>query len=87
MWGRVSHRLGREGRSTARFGSSDHHSSTAWQFSVRDFRQEIEFEAQSRCLMTCRFVEKVHDISTKPIFEAAALIDVEGADRIHLDVG
>ena len=37
-------------------------------------------------LLTCRVVEKVHDVSPKSILEPAAFIEVERAHRIHFDL-
>ena len=60
--------------------------SSAGQFIVRYFPQELEVEIQSLALLTCRVVKKVHDVSSKPILEPAAFIEVERAYRIYFDI-
>jgi len=47
----------------------------------------MHVEAQPVAFLTCRAVEKVHDISPKSILEPAAFIEVERAHRIHFDLG
>src|SRR5664279_686140 len=61
--------------------------SAARQFVIGDFRQELQAEAQSLAFLTCRFVEKVHDVSSKTILETAAFIEVKRACRIHFKLG
>src|ERR1019366_4161248 len=66
---------------------SDNQGSPARQFGIGDFRQELQVEAPSPAFLTCRVVEKVHDISPKSILGSAAFIEVERAHRIHFDLG
>ena len=73
-------------RAPVRSGNADNNGPSAWQFIVRYFPQELQVEAQSRAFLTCRVVEKVHDVSSKPILEPAAFIEVERAYRIHFDI-
>jgi hypothetical protein len=72
--------------SASPFWHANHDGSPAGQFIVRYFRQELQAEAQSPAFLTCRVVEKVHDVSSKPILEPAAFIEVERAYRIHFDL-
>jgi hypothetical protein len=65
---------------------ADNQGSPARQFVVGDFRQELQVEAQSPAFLTCCVVEKVHDVSSEPILEPPALIEVERAYRIHFDI-
>ena len=74
-------------RGSARpFWHADNNGSSAWQFIVRYFLQELQVEAQSLAPLTCRVVEKVHDVSPKSILEPAAFIEVERAYRIHFEI-
>jgi len=72
---------------TASVWPADNQGSSARQFVIGDFRQELQVEAPSPAFLTRRVVEKVHDVSSKPILEPAAFIEVEGAHRIHFDLG
>src|SRR4029077_1210439 len=65
---------------------SDNNGSPAGQLIVGYFPQELQVEAQSLACLACRIVEKVDDVSSKPILEPAALIEVERAYRIHFDI-
>ena len=66
---------------------ADYQGSSARQFFFGDFRQELQVESPSIAFLTRRVVEKVHDISSKSIFESATFVEVEGAHRIHFDFG
>ena len=72
--------------SASPFWHADHDGSPTRQFIVRYFPQKLQIEAQSRAFLTCRVVEKVHDVSAKPILEPAAFIEIERAHRIHFDI-
>jgi hypothetical protein len=72
--------------SASPFWHSDNNGSPAWQFIVRYFPQELQVEAQSHAFLTCGVIEKVHDVSSKPILEPSAFIEVERAYRIHFDI-
>ena len=72
--------------SASPFWHADNNGSSARQFIVRYFRQELQVEAQSPAFLRCRVVEKVHDVSSKSILEPTAFIEVERAYRIHLDI-
>jgi hypothetical protein len=72
--------------SASPFWHADNNSASAWKFIVRYFRQELQAEAQSPAFLRCRVVEKVHDVSSKPILEPAAFIEVERTYRIHFDI-
>jgi hypothetical protein len=65
---------------------ADNNGSSPWHFSVRYFPQELQVEIQSLALLTCHVVEKVHNVSSKPILEPTAFIEVERAYRIHFDI-
>jgi hypothetical protein len=73
--------------SAAPLWHADHQGPPARQFAIGNFRQELQVEAHSRALLTRYFVEKVHDVSPKSILGPAAFIKVEGANRIHFDLG
>ena len=68
------------------FWHTDNNGSSPWHFIVRYFPQELHAEIQSLAFLTCRVVEKVHDVSPKSILEPAAFIEVERAYRIHFDI-
>ena len=63
---------------------ADNQGSPARQLAVGDFGQELQVEAHSREFLTCRVVEKVHDVSAKAIFGPAALIEVNGLTEYTL---
>ena len=69
--------------SASPFWHADNNGPSAWQFLIRYFPQELQVEAQSLACLTCRVVEKVDDVSAKPIPEPAAFIEIERAYRIH----
>ena len=68
------------------FWHTDNNGSSAWQFVIRDLPQKLQVKIQSLTLLTCRVVKKVHDVSSKPILEPAAFIEVERAYGIHFDI-
>ena len=72
---------------TAPVWPADNQGSSARQFVIGDFRQELQVEAPSPAFLTGRVVEKVHDVSSKSIFGSAAFIEVERARRIHFNLG
>jgi len=72
---------------TAPVWPADNQGSSARQFVIGDFRQELQVEAPSSAFLTCRVIEKVHNVSAKAILEPAAFIEVERAYGIHFDFG
>jgi len=48
---------------------------------------ELQVEAPSLAFLIGRVVEEVDDVSSESIFGAAAFVEIEGACRIHFDVG
>ena len=65
---------------------ADDDGSSAWQFVIRDLPQKLQVEIQSLTLPTRSVVQKVYDVSSKPILEPAAFIEVERTYRIHFDI-
>ena len=68
-------------------GQADDQGSPARQFFLRDFRQELQGDAQPFAFLTGRVVEKVDYVPAKSLFGAATFVEVERANRIDLDFG
>lgn len=66
---------------------ADYHASPLWQFVFRYCRGKRQVDPQLVGCHTCRFIEKVNDIPAKSILHSSPFIQIEGACRIHLDIG
>ena len=73
-------------RTASRFGQSNNYRSPSGELVFGNIRQKIQIKPKPLGFLKRRVIKKIDDVSSKPVFDPAPVIEIKRAHRIHLDL-